>query len=259
MPEGDTIFQAASRLRPLVEGRSVLVWTRPRHERHERRVDAILTRGKHLVFAFEGGDGLRVHLGMGGSWHRYAPGERWWRPQAEATVVLETRDDVVVCFGSPEARWLRLRDLDQVLGHLGPDLLAEPDLDEVLRRTRRLAAAAELGVLLLDQRVACGLGNVYKSEVLFLERRSPFATVDELDDGQLRSLWTLGRDLIVENRDRPRRVTRQGPGPDHWVYRRARRGCFRCRTPILSARQGDQQRTTYWCPSCQVGAPRQAE
>ena len=251
MPEGDTIFQAASQLRPLLERREVRVWTRPRAERHEREVRELLTRGKHLVFAFEGGDALRVHLGMGGSWHRYDHGERWWRPEAEATVVFETRDDVVVCFGSPEARWFRLRDLEAVLGHLGPDLLAEPDLDEVVRRSRALAGGQELGVLLLDQRVACGLGNVYKSEVLFLERRDPFGLVDDLDDGQLLALWTVGRDLIVENREQPRRVTRHGPGPDHWVYGRARRGCFRCRSPIQSSRQGEQQRTTYWCPRCQ--------
>jgi endonuclease-8 len=171
-----------------------------------------------------------------------------------ARVILEAGDVVAVCFSAPE---VELLPAGQVHGHaalqrLGPDLLA-PDFDEaeVLARLRA-AIDLEIADALLDQSIAAGIGNVYKSEILFLERVSPFARVASLDDDTLcRLLRTARRQLRRNVGTSERRTT---PGTQRsalWVYDRAGRPCARCGTPIRRALQGPHARSTYWCPTCQ--------
>ena len=133
------------------------------------------------------------------------------------------------------------------------------DADEAIRRLRvPERAGIEIAAALLDQRALAGIGNVYKSEVLWIERVSPFAPVADVDDETLARLVATARRLLVANAAPtrgPERVTTAGdrgaPGP-LYVYGRTGRPCRRCRTPIASRRQGsDPPRTTYWCPACQ--------
>ena len=149
-------------------------------------------------------------------------------------------------------------------GALGPDLLG-PDFDaaEAVRRLRDPArAATAIGEALIDQRALAGIGNVYKNEILWIERVSPFAAVSDLSDATLARLVATGRLLLLANVMPGRgaeRVTTSGdrgaPGP-LYVYGRTGRPCRRCRSPIASTRQGrDIPRTTYWCPACQAGRP----
>ena len=204
---------------------------------------------------------------MNGSWHRYRPGERWRRPAARARLVLEVPGAVAVCFDAPVVELLETRaePVHPSLGRLGPDLL-DPAFDaaEALRRLRDPSrAGTEIAVALLDQRALAGIGNVYKNEILWIERVSPFATVAELDDATLDRLIATARRLLLANAAPGRgaeRVTTGGdrgaPGP-LYVYGRGGRPCRRCRTPIASTRQGaDLPRTTYWCPRCQGGPTR---
>jgi endonuclease-8 len=203
---------------------------------------------------------------MNGSWHRYRPGERWRRPPGRARLVLEVDGAVAVCFDAPvvELFEARTEHLHPSLSKLGPDLLA-PDFDpaEVHRRLRDSARAElEIGVALLDQRALAGIGNVYKNEVLWIERVSPFARVEALDDATLdRLVATAGRLMRanVDARRGPERVTtsddRGAPGA-LYVYGRKGRPCRRCGTVIDVTRQGDDlPRSTYWCPTCQGPRP----
>jgi formamidopyrimidine-DNA glycosylase len=170
---------------------------------------------------------------------------------------------VAVCFDAPVVELLeqRAEGLHPSLGRLGPDLLAaEFDGDEALRRLRDPArAGTAIAEALLDQRALAGIGNVYKSELLWIERVWPFAPVADLDDATLGRLVTSARRLLLANvagGRGPERVTTAGdrgaPGP-LYVYRRTGRPCRRCRTSIVSAQQGNEiPRTTYWCPTCQA-------
>ena len=254
MPEGDTIYKVAARLRPLLVGRA-LAAVRTRGGRDVRsadpRVTAIESHGKHMLIRLADGPALRVHLGMKGSWHRYAPGEVWQRAAATATLVLETATDVLVCFKGQ----VELVDPAQVATHpglsgLGPDLLdAEFDPADAARRAQ--AAGGVIGVVLQDQRVAAGIGNVYRSELLFLLRLAPMTPVAAIPLAQLEALYREGQRLMQANLvDRPR-TTRPGGGSRYYVYRRVGRPCFRCHTRIAQQRQGDLARVTYWCPRCQ--------
>jgi len=109
-----------------------------------------------------------------------------------------------------------------------------------------------IGEALLDQRNLAGVGNMYKCEVLFLERVSPWRPNGAVD---LAKIVATAYRLMRANRDHPTQSTtgRTGRGQEHWVYGRSGAGCLRCRTPIKVADQGTppHARSTYWCPTCQ--------
>lgn len=272
MPEGDTLFRTAAVLREALAGREVTA-ARGRPDGVKlgmvvgARVDAVESRGKHLLIGFSNGLTLHTHLRMHGSWHRYRSGERWRRTPARAVAVIEVPGAVAVCFDAPTCELLETRAvaLHPGLAALGPDLLAAaPDLDGAFARLRDPSRAAmPVGEALLDQRALAGLGNVYRSEVCFIQRIDPFAAVGELHDDTLRALVGLGERLIHANRLSPARITTRdalggapgagGPrrGPDKYVYGRMGRPCLRCGTAIRSRVTGELARRTYWCPSCQ--------
>ncbi|MFL5671733.1 MAG: Fpg/Nei family DNA glycosylase [Chloroflexota bacterium] len=269
MPEGDTLFRTAAGLRPYLVGRTVTgartggPGAVPQVGRIVgREITAVEALGKNLLIRFDNGLEIRTHLRMTGSWHRYRPGERWRRPPGRARLVIEVPGAVAVCFDAPVVELLeqRAEALHPSLGKLGPDLLA-PDFNalEALARLRvPERASTEIAAALIDQRALAGIGNVYKSEVLWLERVSPFTPVAEVEDETLGRLVSTARRLLVANATSirgPERITTTGdrgaPGP-LYVYGRTGRPCRRCRTPIASRRQGfDPPRTTYWCPTCQ--------
>ena len=266
MPEGDTLYRTAMALRPHLVGRMVIA-ARGRVPVPRlavvvgTAVTAVESRGKNLLVRFSNGLELRTHLGMRGAWHRYPPGVAWRRPPARASIVLEVDGSVAVCFDAPAVELLEIRaeSLHPPLAGLGPDLLAdEIDAAEAIRRLRDTTPAGwSIAEALLDQRALAGIGNVYKSETLFLERVDPFATLGELDDATLLRLVLRARELLLANRGGgPRTTTTPGlarAGRRLWVYRRAGRPCPRCRTLLASRRHGGLPRMTYWCPRCQGG------
>ncbi|MEO6295114.1 MAG: DNA-formamidopyrimidine glycosylase family protein [Candidatus Limnocylindria bacterium] len=265
MPEGDTIFRTAEVLRAVLVGRRI-TGARAQAQPGLRRVPdlsrlvgasvgSVESRGKQLLIGFDNGLTLRSHLRMSGSWHRYRPGERWRRPMREASAVLETPDSVVVAFNTPVLELLTDADLrrSRALLELGPDLLArEFDGPEALRRLRE-RGDEQLGNALLDQRAVAGIGNVYKSEVTFIERLDPWSPVAVFEDGELEAVLSTARRLLQANTRGGGRVTTGtgARGQDLWVYGRAERPCRRCGNLIQSARQGELARLTYWCARCQ--------
>ncbi len=270
MPEGDTIFRTAEVLRAALVGRRVTA-ARAQAQPGLRRVPdlsrlegtavaSVEARGKHLLIGFDNGLTLRSHLRMSGSWHRYRPGERWRRPMRQASAIIETAESVAVAFNTPVVELLSASELrrSMPLTTLGPDLLSRTfDVDEALRRLRE-RDAEELGNALLDQRAVAGIGNVYKSEVAFLEGLDPWASVGSFDDAQLAGALRTARRLLQANTGGGARVTtgsdRRGQGL--WVYGRGGRPCRRCGTLIQTGRQGELARLTFWCPRCQPARPR---
>jgi endonuclease-8 len=162
-----------------------------------------------------------------------------------------------VCFAAPVVETFRQPPDGRAhpLDHLGPDLCRDDvDLDAAVHRlSTHTEPETEVKVALLDQRVASGIGNVYASEVLFACGVDPFRPVADLDaDTRRRLMTTASRQLRANLGDGPRTtVPRSGPGALA-VYGRRGQPCRRCGTPIRMARQGEQARSTYWCPTCQA-------
>lgn len=218
------------------------------------RVEA---RGKHLLMWFSGGTVLHSHMGMTGAWHIYRPGTVWQKPEQYCRLHLRLRGVDLVLFSPkliealPEAALPR----HPLLARLGPDLLSpSPDLADACRRLGQHAEVA-LGIALMNQQLVAGIGNVYKSELLFIERLSPFAPVMSLTGDQMQKVLERARFLMRRNLDgSPRRTRYTTRGPRLWVYNRHRQACFVCGDPIARTLQGDAGRSTYWCPTCQPAA-----
>lgn len=261
MPEGDTIWRVAARLRPALVGRTLLRFDAPRltgvRPRPGCTVDAVDAVGKHLLVRFSDGVQLQTHLRMTGSWHLYRTGERWARPAHVARVRIEVEGWVAVCFTAPVVRTSRVDPLNRAVetaavAHLGPDLAAESvDLDGVLARLRAQDPQRPILDVLLDQRLAAGIGNVYKSELLWLHRLHPRTSLGALDDAGRRALYADAHRLLRANLGSGARVTAPGVPGGLAVYRRRGRACPRCGAPIERAELGRPPRSTYWCPRCQ--------
>lgn len=272
MPEGDTIFRAARTLQRALAGLTVAAFDTQlaqlaivdrRAPIAGRTIDAVTARGKHLLVAFSGDLVLRTHMRMHGSWHIYEPGERWRAPRRDARIVLTTARWVAIAFSVNDAEFLTPDALEHHarIAALGPDLLSDDvDLGEARRRIRA-APARHIAEAILRQQSVAGLGNVFKSELLFLCRVPPFAPVATVTDAQLDCLLERGRALIRLNVDehaivaatRVGRITtgRLDPREKLWVYGRAGRPCRRCGAVIRTASETEGRRT-YWCPSCQA-------
>jgi endonuclease-8 len=264
VPEGDTIFRAAALLRDALVGKELVELEVRRDPRGRRGVEpgatitAVEATGKHLLVHFDDGHVLHTHMQMTGAWQVYpSPSTRWRRPAHTARVVLRvTNGTTAVCFGAPIVELRRERDergtrATRMLDHLGPDLCAaEFDVEAVLARLAATSPDRELGTVLLDQQIAAGIGNVYKSEVCWAERVSPFVAIGSLDDAARRRIYDTARHQLTSNLGPGRRTTY---GQGLAVYGRARRPCPRCRATIVS-RRDESARATYWCPRCQPEA-----
>ena len=260
MPEGDTIHRTAASLRAALVGRRLRRVELPRRPPPAPGVGAqvvgVEARGKHLLIHSDDGLTVHTHQRMTGSWHLYAPGERWRKAARSARVVLGVDRMVAVCFSSPIVEVLDGGTLARhpTLRRLGPDL-CDPaaDLEGVVARARRLGAGRSIGEVLLDQAVAGGIGNVYRCDVLFLHEVHPRTPVDELADHTLRSLFEVSAELLRDNLGRQVRTTvpRAASG-SLWVHGRGGRPCRRCATPIVVERSGEQARFSYHCPVCQT-------
>ena len=256
MPEGDTIRVAANRIGAALIGQDIesIETPHPRHGKDAwadklagRKVRAVDAHGKHLLMRFEGGLTLHSHLRMTGAWGVYPRGKRWHRGAHRAWLVIRTADHDVVQFDGPVLELMtdgRSR-FDQRLARLGPDILAD-EFDEAafLRRLRDDDQTRTLGDALLDQRNVAGIGNVWKSEGCYAAGVDPWRRLRDVSDEEALS-------VVGAVRPGMQRSVVEGFPKDLKVYKRHGTRCPRCQTIIRARGQGDDNRTTYWCPGCQ--------
>ena len=258
MPEGDTVYRAAAALDRALTGHRLTVTdfrvpSCATVDLTGGTVVRTLARGKHLLTRIDHDRAWTVHthLKMEGSWRVYAPGERWGKAGHTARVVLDTGDKVGVGFQLGIVELVLREHEDQVVGHLGPDLLG-PDWDEH-EAVRRLTSDPDrpLGEALLDQRNLAGIGTIYRTELCFLTGYDPRSPVRVVRD-PLRMV-RLAHTLLFQNRHLPQIATTgdKRRGRSLWIYGKRNERCPRCGTPIEYAELGEQARSAYWCPSCQ--------
>ncbi len=260
MPEGDTIHRAAANLRKVLNEQQIIEATGRRELLSEGALNGctvigIEARGKHLMIYFDDNRVLHSHMGMTGSWHIYRLQDEWQKPSSQAVVVLKTDRWCVVCFTPRQIELVTFRQLsrDPYLQRLGPDILGPPISDGVTVARFRSQNPVAIGEAVMNQTVLSGIGNVYKSEILFCEGIHPLTLVGELSDQQLlkirdRAVFLMRRNL--ENK--PRRTRFRADEQSVWVYGRGKQDCLRCGEAVQVIRQGHLARSTYFCPRCQV-------
>jgi endonuclease VIII len=257
MPEGDTLHgyarsvDAALGGQPLLRAHSTRV-VLARFEGHSVR--GARAQGKHLLIEFDTGHVLRTHLRMHGTIRVREGSHEGPIVNPHVRWLLASASHTALCLDAPSIELIHASELGShpVLSRLGPDLLgAEPDMGEILQRLRREPERA-IGSALMDQEALAGIGNVYKSEVLFITETSPFARVSALDEARLLAIVTTARDLMRRNVGGRRRTTPRGRiGSNYWVYGRSGEPCLRCGARIEMRRQNPLARSSYYCPECQ--------
>jgi endonuclease-8 len=278
MPEGDTIFRAARALNTALAGRVVtgfetglakLARVNDDTPLVGRGVERVESRGKWCLMYFSGDLILVTHMLMSGSWHLYRVGERWRMPKSSMRVVVRTEEWEAVAFNVPVAEFHTARSLERnsQVPKLGPDVLAGEFTVQMgvarLEAYAREHPEAEVGVVLLNQRVIAGLGNVYKSEVAFAAGVNPWramrtVTRTEMEKMVEFSLRYMRANVIDGKGDGivtyagNRRTTRSMSKEERlWVYGRQGQECRRCGAVVMMRKQGEQARSTYWCAECQ--------
>jgi endonuclease-8 len=259
VPEGDAVYLTARRLDRALAGqtltRSQFRWpSLATVDLAGATVQRTGTHGKHLLTRLER-DGvpltLHTHLKMEGRWRVVDLGRRWPAPTHEVRVVLSTERKEAIGFSLGIVELLPTADEDQVVGHLGPDLLGKTWDGEAA--ARRLVAAPDrlLGEVLLDQTVVAGMGTIYVAESCFVHGASPLAPVGTVRDPE--RLLTRGRMMLQTGVRTGRPVTTGDRRDPLWIYGRHRQPCRRCGPIVQAGPIGppDKQRTTYWCPRCQ--------
>jgi endonuclease-8 len=274
VPEGDTIFRSARTLHRVLAGHTVTRFETAYAHLDRVNVDTpiagrIVERceaaGKHLLIVFSGDLILRTHMRMNGSWHVYRHGERWWRGPQAMRVRIDTADWVAVAFDVPVAEFVTPRELATTdpVAKLGPDLL-KPEFDRAEAVRRIVASGARpIAMTLLDQRIVAGIGNVYKSEVLFLAGVHPETPSSAVPAAALEGMLDIARGLLKDNviegtaaaiqTFRNLRQTNRAADHDQnlWVYGRRGKPCRKCGAPIEMKKMGVEARPSFWCGACQ--------
>jgi endonuclease-8 len=278
MPEGDTIYRAARALRKALSGKVVTSFETgvaklasvnddtPLIGRTVEKVEAV---GKWCLIFFSGDLILVTHMLMSGTWHIYKTGEKWWQSKHHMRVAITCGDYQAVAFNVSIAEFHTARSLERnsQVPKLGPDVLADEfSVQAGIQALQQRAVshpAEEIAVVLLNQRVVAGLGNVYKSEVAFAAGVNPFRPMSTISEREMIAMMDASHKYMKANvldgsgdgivtYSGNRRTTHAMDSSDRlWVYRRQGKECRRCGASILMRKQGEQARSTYWCPSCQ--------
>lgn len=278
MPEGDTIYRAARAMQKAIGGKVVTAFETGLAKLASlnddapvvgRTVEKVEARGKWCLVYFSGDLILVTHMLMSGSWHIYRTGEKWWMGRNRMRAAITCGEFQTVAFNVPVAEFHSARSLERSsqVPKLGVDILGDEYSAEAgVRALQEYGAAnpdAEIGVVLLNQRVMAGLGNVYKSEVPFAAGVNPFRQMRTITAREMDVMAEVSQrymkanvvdgaaDGIVTYSGNRRTTHSMNAGDRLWVYGRQGQECRRCGAHVMMRKQGEQVRSTYWCPGCQ--------
>lgn len=184
-------------------------------------------------------------------------------PVGAVRVRLLTDETVADLRGPTACELLDAEGVQDVIERLGPDpLVDDPEVGESRFVERAGKKGTAIGLLLMDQSVVSGIGNVYRAEMLFRARQNPHTPGKLVATEVLRSLWRdwvvllrvgveTGQMMTMDGLDGDAYVKAMASRADrHWVYKREGLPCRVCGTSIVLEEMG--ARKLYWCPVCQA-------
>ncbi|MEK7295544.1 MAG: hypothetical protein AAB018_03320, partial [Actinomycetota bacterium] len=221
-----------------------------------RVIEEVRSHGKHIEIIWDDGVVLHTHMRLFSSWDLYRVGERWKKSKDRARVMIVVSDWIVVCFNAAVVE--TYKDFDPrrhpILGRHGPDLTrSNADLEECVDRIMNYQERdTTIAEVLLDQRVMCGVGNVYRCELLWACEIHPWAHVGSLKRGECREIVRLASEMIQANLDHTPHNRGSESDGGLAVYGRQGKHCHRCGDVIKVTHHGEAHRVLYWCPNCQT-------
>jgi endonuclease-8 len=259
VPDGEAIHRTAAALRTALVGRPLVSFEAPLLEGPTpatgRVIELVESHGRQLDVIWD--DGLILHTSMrlSGTWHLYRTGERWRKPSSQLRASITVDGFSAVCFSARTVETYREFNSHRHpgFGPPGPDLSTDhPDLHAAVEA---LCAYPDLDAsvaeALLDQHVASGVGNVFRSEILWASRQHPFAPVSMLGREDMERIVAAAAKVLQVHLHQP-----PSPVDGHRrglaVYGRNGQRCPRCGDTVEVRRFGDHARLLYWCPGCQV-------
>ena len=263
MPEGDTVWRTARRLNEALADEVIigadLRWPGlSTADLRGMRTLEVVSRGKNLLHRLDAGLTLHSHLRMEGQWRVETTDSLANRPlnNPQVRAVVSTTRWTAVGLRLGDLHLLATRDEGRVVGHLGPDVLG-PDWDAAEAASRLAESRGTIGSALLDQRNLAGVGTLYASEALFLERLNPWHPAATLGSAQIRRVVDRAYRLLNVNRRNAIQTTTgvQRHGMTTYVHGRSGRPCRRCGDAVRVSVLGvpPQERTFFYCPTCQGG------
>ena len=258
MPEGHTIHREARDQTPMLRGEIIAVSSpQGRFMEGAARIDgrrclAVEAYGKHLFYRFAGGDTLHIHLGLYGKFRKATlPAAA---PKGLVRIRMESSTHVVDCNGPTACEVLDPDAVAAIMGRLGPDVLRD-DADPGEAWARIGKSRAPVGQLVMDQKVIAGLGNIYRTEILWRQRIHPETEGRLLTRDQFDALWAdaatllrigVAQRAIITVDGAERRKTRYGARTN--IFKK--KTCPRCDSPIRQFTMAS--RKVFCCDTCQV-------
>ncbi len=305
MPEGNEIHRWAERHEMAFVGKVVRV-DGPQGRFTDsavldgQKLRRVMAVGKHLGYDFGMDRILHVHLGLQGDFTegsgpmppvKGALRLRMWDPAAVKWAALPgtskrhgwySNDDGTGHIEPEQVAWVELRgpmdctiytqkEWEMLLARLGPDPLNGDGAEKAIERIGK--SKKTIAALLMDQQVVAGFGNIYRAELLFRARLSPFCAGKDVAEKTLKAIWKDAKPLMragmvdrrivtTQQKDRPsyKLMGIRGRGSVglvlkeevHYVYRRHDKECFVCGTKVMKEEM--EGRNLYWCPECQKDA-----
>jgi endonuclease-8 len=222
-----------------------------------RKLRGIIAHGKHLGYDFGRDLILHVHLGRFGD---FTEGTMpLIEPKGALRLRMWTKSDWLELRGPSDCSIYDQKKWERLMARLGPDPL-EKGADPKPAFATIAERKTPIGMLLMDQSVFSGIGNIYRAELLYRVKQNPFAAGKDTSEQTLKALWKdalkLMRDGMVDRRivttrpkDRPHPNGTAKHDETHYVYRRHGKPCLVCKTTIRRVQMAG--RTLYWCPTCQ--------
>ena len=264
MPEGHTLHRLA-RLHQRRFGRAPVVVSSPQGRFSDGAAAVnghILKRasawGKHLFHHYDGGRVVHIHLGLYGTFTE-AP-VPLPEPIGQVRMRMIGAEYGTDLRGPTVCELIAEPEIVDIVAKLGPDPL-RADADPALAWKRITKSRRPIGALLMDQAVIAGVGNVYRSELLFRHRIDPHLPGTRLDQAEFDAMWTdlvelmkvgvrRGKIVVVRPEHDHGAPSYRTGRPRTYVYRRASEPCRVCGTPVRTMEL--EGRNLFWCPTCQA-------
>jgi len=268
MPEGHTVHRTANQFNALFAGKPLKIdspqgrFSAGAAQVSGRLLNRAFAVGKQLFLEFDGGLFVRIHLGIYGKW-RWYDGAALQRTLSEAPIGqvrarFYTSDAMADLRGPTVCEVIYAEEMARVRDQLGPDPLSPDESGSELQRfiVRVQRSKQPIGILLMDQSVISGVGNVYRAELLFRAGVDPYLPGSALSSEQLRSIWKDAVGLMRVGVATGFMITREElfeADPEkaerNFVYKREGQPCRVCNQEVSIAIM--QARKLYWCNNCQ--------